>query len=75
MAINLALHPMDSGCSPDLKQTPLDQVIMDSNLSWGRFFFLCLLVVSPKQASCGCALALLIYLYKMLSNVAWVEDS
>ena len=50
MAINLALHLMDSGCSPDLNQTPLDQVIMDSNLSWGCFFFLCLLVVSPKTS-------------------------
>ena len=50
MAINLALHPMDSGCSPDLKQTPLDQVIMDSNLSWGCFFILFLFVVSPKTS-------------------------
>ena len=75
MAINLALHLMDSGCSPELKQTPIDQVITDSNLSWGCFFLLCLLVVSPKQAPCGCALALLIYPYKMLSNVAWVQVS
>ena len=66
---------MDSGCSPDLKQTPLDQVIMDSNLSWGCFFILGLLVVSPKQAPCGSALALLIYPYKMLSTVAWVQFS